>query len=657
MISLYLSPRLRGLAARSALCLIPLLWGTATPAQAEDPATVHTLPEMVISASRVPVSADEVGSAVSVVTAEELEQRQIRVVSDMLRDLPGLAVSRTGPVGALTQLRIRGAESNQTLVLIDGMEVNDPASGSEFDFGNLLNAEIERIEILRGPQSALYGSDALGGVVNIVTKKPEPGLSVTGRGELGSFATKDGLLNLGYGGEGFYLSGTVNRFATNGVSAADARNGNGEADGYDNTTGRLKLGLQPFEGLEIDAVGMLVDSARDSDMDTLFVGAVDSDDTSESLQKYGQVQAKLTLFDGAWEQTARANQVVSETDFFDGVGAKTFTSDGNKTKFDYQSAFFAATPDVAQAEHTLILAAEREREELFTNSGFSGPSNRHIVNRSYTGEYRLSLWERVFLSGSLRHDDNDELFEDETTYRGTAAYLHRETGTRLHASLGRGVKNPTLFELFGATPAFTGNPNLKAERSLGWDIGVEHPFLDERVLLDVTYFQNRIEDLIQGGGNSAVNLSGTSKIQGIEVTASLDPFPGLRVDLAYTFTDGEDANGDRLVRRARHIASANANYSFDIWQRPANLNLGVRYNGDQQDTMFENYFPLQTRSVTLGGYTLVNLAASWQVRDGVELFARGENLLDENYQEVFGYGAPGLAGFAGVRVSFGPSAR
>ena len=615
--------------------------------------TVVTQPEVVVSASRVPVATEEVGSAVTVITAEELEQRQVRIVSDVLRDVPGVAVSRTGPTGAFTQVRIRGAEGNQTLVIIDGIEVNNPAGGSEFDFANLLNSDLARIEVLRGPQSALYGSDAIGGVVNVVSERPEDGFSFLGRGEGGSFNTGSGLMNAGYGGENFYGSATIDHFTTGGVSVAEERNGNTEEDGYENTTMRLKGGVTLFDDmLELEAVGYRVDSTRDGDASALIVGAVDSDDTSDTLQHFGLASAKLKLFDGAWEHIARASFVHVDTDFFDGNDNQTFSSNGEKDKFDYQTNLFFSTPQFADAEHTLTFLAEREREDQ--RSGGATFNNVEIVNYGYAGEYRLGLWDRLFLSGGLRYDDNDDLFDNETTYRATAAYLHRETGTRLHGSVGRGVKNPTLFELFGFTANFTGNPNLEPEKSFGWDVGVEQSFWDDRVLIDVTYFNNEIEDLITGSGNTAINLEGENEIQGVEVSAAAEPIQGLRFDIAYTFTDAEDDNGDDLTRRPKHVASFNANYAFDLYNRPANLNFGVRFSGKQDDTVLLGFGPGQTRTETLDSFTLVNIGASYEIADGISLFARGENLLDDNYQEVFGFGTPGIAGYAGVRIKLGP---
>ncbi|HEX9810406.1 MAG TPA: TonB-dependent receptor, partial [Alphaproteobacteria bacterium] len=618
--------------------------GTATPG-----------PEIVVSASRVPLPTHESGSAVTVLTGEQLEARGIRIVSDVLRDVPGLAVSRTGSVGGFTQVRIRGAEGNHTLVLIDGIEVNNPAGGSEFDFAHLLAAEIARIEVLRGPQSALYGSDAIGGVINIVTKRPGRGWSATGRGEAGSFSTWDGLGHVGYGGERFYVGATFDRFATGGISEADRDNGNFEEDSYDNATTHLKAGLRPMRNLEIEAVAMHIDSERDTDDSAVIVNAVDGDGSSATLQRYGLARAKWTLMGGAWEHILRAAYTEDGTEFFDGSGTKTFENQGRKTKFDYQTNVFFATPGIADAEHTFTLAAEREEDEQFTESDFFGPNTVSIENDGYVGEYRVALWNRLFLSAGLRFDDNDELFSDEVTWRGTAAYLHEPWRTRFHASIGRGVKNPTLFELFGATPTFTGNPDLEPEESIGFDVGTEHSMLGGRLVADVTYFHNRFENFIDGIGETATNLPGITRAHGIEVTVAYEPIPSLRIDGAYTFTDTEDAEGNRLIRRARHIASLNAAYGFDLDRRPATVNLGIRYNGDQTDRVFDSFFPVVERGVKLEGYALVNLALSWRIAPNLEVFARGENLLDQNYQDVFGFGTPGFAAYGGLRVRFGPA--
>jgi len=635
------------LAARAVATFLAVL---PSAVAADDP-SLH--PEVVVSASRVPVATRESGSAVTVITEKQLDDRQVRIVSDVLRDVPGVAVNRSGPMGTLTQVRLRGAEGNQTLVLIDGIEVNNPAAASEFQFQDLLNAGIARIEVLRGPQSALWGSDAIGGVINIVTKRPESGWSLTAQAEGGSFATTDGLAHVGYGGDRLSFSGTVKRFETAGVSIADADAGNPEKDGYENLTGHVKAGIKPTRNFEIEIVGMRIDSELDNDDSAAVVNITDGDTTSETLQTYGLAKAKLVLADGAWEHILRTAYAKDEKEFFDGTGANTFSSHGTKKKTDYQTNVLFETPAFAAAKHTVTFALERETDTQFTDSAFSGPRTVSVDNTGYVGEYRLGLWDRLFLSAALRHDDNDSLFDDATTWRTTLAYLVKPSGTRLHASAGTGAKNPTLFELFGATPTFTGNPNLSPETAFGFDAGIEQQLFDRRVVVDATVFANWIEDLISGSGNTAVNLPGTSRTRGVELTLAAKPRPDIRIDLGYTFLETRDADGISLIRRPKHIASLNALYSFRILDRPATANVGIRYNGDQTDTVFNSFFPVEIETKKLEGYTLLNAGFAWQVTDRLQIFARGENLLDEHYQEVFGYGAPGLGVFAGLRVKLG----
>jgi vitamin B12 transporter len=626
------------------------LFGPA-PVAAADAPSLH--PEVVVSASRVPVAARESGSAVTVITADQLEERQVRIVSDVLRDVPGLAVNRSGSIGAVTQVRLRGTEGNQTLVLIDGIEVNNPAGASEFQFQNLLNAGIARIEVLRGPQSALWGSDAIGGVINILTTRPGKGWAAVARGEGGSFETLDGLAHIAYGEDRLYVSATLDRLETAGVSIADADAGNPETDAYENLTGRIKAGIKPTRNFEIELVGMRVASELANDDSAAVVNVTDGDTTSETVQTYGLAKARLVLADGAWEHILRTAYAKEESEFFDGAGANTFSSHGTKVKSDYQTNVLFATPGLARAKHTLTFAVERETDKQFTASAFSGPRLVSVRNMGYVGEYRIALWDRLFLSAALRYDDNDPLFDDAATWRATVAYDVVPNATRLHASAGTGAKNPTLFELFGATPTFTGNPNLSPETATGFDIGIEQRFFGGRAVVDATVFANRIEDLIQGSGNTAVNLPGLSKTRGLELSLAAKPHPRIRLDLAYTFLETRDADGISLVRRPKHIASLNAHYRFRIMGRPATANIGLRYNGDQTDTVFNSFFPVEIETKRLEGYTLVNAGLTWQVADRLEIFARGENLLDEHYQEVYGYGAPGLGVFAGLKLSLG----
>jgi vitamin B12 transporter len=637
------SPRRRGIATAilplAALYAMKIL---AVPTGAL--AQVSTAPEMVVSASRIPVPAEAVGSAVTVIRGDTIARRQDAAVADSLRTVPGLAVNRTGGFGANSQVRIRGSEGNQTLVIVDGIEIGDPANGSEYDFGDMLAYEIDRIEVLRGPQSALWGSDAIGGVVNIVTRPgrgdPEAGAAV----EVGSFDTRSASASYRRGNPDYHFSVFGTGAWTHGVSAANAERGNSETDGYQNQTVHVKAGFNPAENLEVGGVFRATDAVTDTDGFTST--AVDRDNHTNTLQRYGRGFGTLSLLDGRWIHTASVASTISRRDNLQNK-AENSTFQGRKHKFDYQTTYSFDVPDALDSRHSITLAAEKEKEFVDAESSTSNV-HRVIHNKGYVVEYRLDLLDRIFLSAAGRHDDAD-FFSDSDTYRLTAAYAHETTATRAHASIGTGIKNPTLFELFGFTATFTGNPNLRPESAFGWDAGVEQA-LGEDAVVDVTFFHNEIDDLINGSGNTAVNLVGVSKINGIETTASYQLSPDVRLNAAYTWSIGEDASGRELVRRPKHVASAAATYDFDAWQRPATLTVGVNFHGERTDNEFDAAF--NTTRVTLESYSLVRVASEIELRPGLSATARIENLLDQSYEESLSFGSTGRGIFAGLRARF-----
>ncbi|MBP5856237.1 TonB-dependent receptor [Marivibrio halodurans] len=626
------------------IALLAGLGTTSAQGTGEAAGTVLSLSPIVVSASRVPLPAERVGSAVTVITAEEIERRGDRFVADILRDVPGLAVNRTGAAGALTAVRIRGAEADHTLVIVDGVEVNDPSAGSDYDFARLMAQDIERIEILRGPQSALWGSDAIGGVINIVTKRGDAAPSGSVEVEGGSFGTRRTSAALRGGGERFNLSGSVQRYRTDGISNAAASRGNHEADGYKNDTASLKGSVRPIDEIEVEGMARYTRAFFETDGFTGGPGAFDQIADTTTRQKYGRIGVTVDPFDGTW--THRASLAYTgDRDESTTNGTTSSTAYGTKVKQDYETTVRFDTPDVGNAEHVLTFLAEREKERM--EASFLAQDEISTTNDGFAGEYNLGLWDALYLSGSLRRDESDR-FDGETTYRGTAAYVVDDWGTRFHGSYGTGIKNPTLTELFGYTNNFVGNPNLKPERARGWDIGVEQRFWDDRARIDVTYFRNRVEDLITGSGNTAINLNGTSPAEGVEITGDIAVTDAIDLSAAYTYTDAETATGVEQVRRPTHTASMSVNWRF--LEDRANLNLGVDYTGAFTDFAFS---PTYVRSIVeMEAYTLVSLQGSYEVADGVELFARGENLLDEDYEEVFTYGTAGRAGYAGLRLSF-----
>jgi vitamin B12 transporter len=637
------SPAFRSIRRRLLLAGLAILaCGPAVAWAADAPVR---LPEISVTANRTATPLDEVGSTVTVITREQLQDRQTALVSDVLREVPGLAVSRTGAVGNLTQLRIRGAEANHTLVLIDGIEANDPANSSEFDFAHLLAADIDRIEVLRGPQSALYGSDAIGGVINIVTRRGSGRPAARAGIEAGSHNTIQTNASVGGGGERYdFMLGGV-RYRTDGISTADERRGNPENDGYRNDSLYSKFGFAPAENLDFSFAGRFTDYYMQGDDFVGGTGAVDASSDARARQFYGRGQGRLTLLDGHWEHILGIGYTHAATDYLTD-DAVTSRYRGVKRKYDYQTNILFDTPAVADAGHTVTLLAEREDENVRARSAYSN-IDRDIASEGYVALYKLDLFRRLFLTGAVREDTHD-LFADATTYRLTAAWALPDGDTKLRASWGTGVKNPSMFELYGYTQTYQGNPNLKPEQGRGWDAGIDRDLWNGRASAGLTYFDERIDNLIQGTGTSSANVGGQSHSNGIEASLAVRPVEALTLRGSYTFMRTRSPTGEQLVRRPAQMASFNADYRF--LDKKANVDLGVVFNGRQADTAYTPSY--STYRVALGSYTLVNLAGGYRLTDSVELTARIENLFDARYEEVYTYGTPGRTAYAGLRMTF-----
>ncbi|BCW90686.1 Vitamin B12 transporter BtuB [Alphaproteobacteria bacterium SO-S41] len=618
----------------------------ATPEEADE--------EIVVTgASRVAIRVDQSGSAVSVLTAGDLEARQTRFVSDVLREIPGVAINRSGPAGGTTQLRLRGAEGNHTLVVIDGIEVNEPFNG-EFDFSGLMADDIERIEVIRGQQSALYGSDAIGGVVNIVTRRGNGPFNGAARLEGGSFGTFAGLARFGYGDDKVDVSGSYGYYDTDGTPTA--RTG-AENDGYENQTLRFKADAELAKGFTISLAARAVNSKGETDPQDFTFGSptqgfvIDGDDTYKEEARYWRAAANLDLFDGMWKQQLEVQGTNVERQSFSG-GFESFSPKGERLKFGYQSSLFFGEGDRQQR---LTFAFDHEKETYLNRpvGGFVSTANneRELTTNGYVLEYGGSFG-ALDLGAAVRHDENDG-FDDATTWRATASYRISDWGTRLRARAGTGVKNPTNFELFGYDPGtFIGNAALKPEQSEGWEVGFDQAFLDGKALIAVTYFNSRLTDEITtlftpSFESTPVNLATDSVQRGIEVELHAELTDQLSLTAAYTYLHARQ-DGVEEVRRPPNTASVNLTYAF-AGDRGL-IDLGVRYNGEMTDSEF--IFATPADVVTLESFTLVNLSASYKIYDGVEIFARGENLLDEKYEEVFSYVGQGAAGYAGMKVSF-----
>jgi len=614
---------------------------------------------VVTTAGLAGVEGKKVGSSFTEITNEQLQNSGSVYISDALRQVPGLSVSRSGGFGSITQLRMRGAEANHVLVLIDGIEVSNPVQG-EYDFAGLLANNVERIEILRGPQSALWGSNATAGVINIITKKAQQGLHSSLFVEGGSFSTYNLAGGLTYGSKRFRAALNASYFSTEGSNISEFGS---EEDGENNFTASFKGDVDILKNLNVEGVLRYTDRKAQFDpQDFAFPTTptqglvIDGDRETDSREVFGRISATLSLLDGHWQQ--KFSGAITDVKL-DSLADKLKTSgtEGRRDSMSYLSTLKFDTVSLANANHTVSGLIERKHETFRNTSSSANPSQARERERSLygvAGEYRVDLFEQLFLSAAVRYDENDT-FDDATTYRLTAAYLVPDTNTRFHVSVGTGVTNPTFYEQFGFDPlTFDGNPDLKPEKSFGWDIGFEQKFFKGQLGVDVTYFNARLENEIYSTfdfstfRSSVGNLDGTSRRRGVEVSVSANPFDFLDLKASYTYTRSEDANGNTEVRRPKHIASFDATSRF--YDDKFTINLGVKYNGKNEDLEFISSTP-ETR-VILNDYFLINVSASYKISENIKWNARIENTFDEDYQDVFSYNSPGLNAYTGLQVNF-----
>jgi vitamin B12 transporter len=624
----------------------PVRPAAAAPAAAESAQTEP--PEAV---GGIPL--DRVGSAVTVVTGKDLERQQIRNAHDALRSLPGVSVSQSGGPGNITSVRLRGAESRHTLVVIDGVEVNSAADGA-FDFSNLSAADIERIEVLRGPQSALYGSGAVGGVVSISTKSGRGPLSLAITNEVGTQNSFGTTARLSGGTDTAWGSLIVQRRDTDGFNVSVAGD---EADGSRVSSFTFRGGLALSPNFKVEAT--LREHNTRAEFDDGSKGklkgfSVPSDEPSvgDARLRVGSLQATLETFDRSWIHKFHLNGTETVREDSTSFGFSELTS--TNQKIGYTSTLRLGHP-TSPIQHFLTGLIER-RIETFEQPT-SNVAKLEMERNSIAGEIRGEYFTNLSVTASLRHDGND-FFQDFTTWNVNASFKIPGTVFRLHSGVGTGVKYPGFADLFGTFSSFVPNPGLVPEESFGYDFGVEATLLGGRAILDVTYFRANLTNEIRleptgvGFDFKPINLPGESRRDGVEFAARYRLIDDLTLGAAYTFLIAEESDGLQDVRRPRHSGRLDANYVFANGR--GNANVAAIYNGSIRDFAFFPFPPGGSTRIALDDYWLINVAASYKLQPGVEVFGRVENLLDQDYQEVFGFNAtPGIAAFAGVKLTFG----
>ena len=631
-------------AAASTLALLP----AALQAETTDPqgAKIPGSDAIVVTANRTARPIAEVGASVTVISEEEIITRQASDVVDILRTVPGVTFNRNGGIGTATGVSIRGAQSAQTVVLVDGIKINDPSSiGGGFDFGPLLTGNIARIEVVRGSQSVLYGSQAIGGVVNLLTRAPTEELGVFARAEYGSRDTAEFVGNVSgkFGPVAASLGGTY--FTTNGFSTFNEDRGGVENDGFESFGVNGKALVEITDNVSLDLRAFYADGETEIDGFLPDFSFGDTGEVSFREDFVGYAGINAALLDGAFRNRIGFGYAdIDRRNFNNDTNFETFTGSGETRRFEYQGVIDAG--DVAE----FVIGAEREESEYSSVSFGTVTEPQDAWINSIYAEITASPFEGLSLTGGLRYDDTDT-FGSATIFAASGAYSPNGGATVLRASYGEGFKAPSLFQRFSDF----GNPGLTAEKSESWDAGITHSFLDGAAQVGVTYFERDGTNEIGFAGCDAsipvcndpatprpfgtyVNVDSVSA-DGWEFSVALRPVDGFDLALNYTTISAfDDTTGNRLARRAKDTASLVADYQTD-----SGFGFGVTVSmvGDSFDDGFN--------TVSIDGYFVGEVRASYAVTNALEIFGRIENVTNEDYETVANFGTPGRAVFGGVR--------
>lgn len=638
---------------RAAACLLPISLCAAAVA---DDAPAPVVESVVISATRIELPLSKVGDSVTLLTPATVNASQKKTVADLLVTTPGVTLSRNGGLGGTTSLRIRGGESDQTTVLIDGVKLNDPSSpGGGYDFAHLLTSDIARIEVLRGPQSTLWGSQAIGGVVNIVTQEPQGPLSASVSAEGGSRSTGRVSMRAQEGGERFGWSAGGGYLTTDGISAFDADLGGRERDGYRNVgfSARGLMNLTDNVSAELRSTWSKARNEFDGFSPPLFAfGDTREYGDTEELVSYAGLKA-FAFGDRLQNRIGFAYTDTDRENFDpDALVRKTFDASGRNERWEYQG-----TITITQ-NSSATFGLESERSQLSTASPSSFDPNptpfAHSVRiDSAYGELQFAPLTALSVTVGERYDDHDTFGNNASGHAAVA--WSPTTSTIVRASHGEGFKAPTLFQLFSEF----GNEALQPESAHAWDAGIEQR-ITRNVTLSATYFARETVNIIDFVSCFGVvsarctaqpdgyydNVQRTST-DGVELAVAAVIGERLRVSANYTNADATNdvrgsANfGRQLARRPRETASGEISYD---WNFGLTTTIAVQHAGRSYDNAANTF--------ALDGYTLVDLRAAYEFSPELELYGRIENLADEDYETTLRYGSEGRGAFAGFRWNF-----
>ena len=596
--------------------------------------------EIVVTAARTPEEAGDTPATVTIIDRKRIERLGEPLVPSLLRLSPSIAVATSGPAGSLTEVRIRGAENNHTLLFVDGIRANDPATGNQPRF-ELLNADLaSRIDVVRGPQSALWGSEAIGGVIAVNGAQAAP---LAASAESGSFGF--GRASASGSGEGLALG--VGWQQARGIDSFD---GSGDRDGYRNLSGRASGAWRLTPSVEVGASAFALTGRSEFDG---YIGFNRGDtlDSGRNRLVAGRLWSSFGKPDAKWRGTVSVSLLGSSNRNFLADDEINRTRGGRWTMNGQTEHRFATGP----IAHTLIAALEHERESFGAHDTiYLGGTNqdRDRNHQALTLEWRGETGR--FVGDVALRRDRFNRFADATTLRASAlAKLGK--GFAVAASYGEGIAQPTFFDLYGFFPgSFVGNPGLKPERSGGGELSLR--FRGDRVWGSVTGYRQRLREEIVDVFDSTtfisttVNREGSSRRAGVEAEAGWSPSESLRLTATYAYLDASEpgsAGGLQVteLRRPKHSGSVAADGTAGRWIYGAALTYAGRH-GDVRDS-----YPYDR--VTLGAYWLAGARVAYRANDRIELFARAANAFDADYQDVFGYRTEGRSIYAGLRIAAG----
>lgn len=610
-----------------------------------------SLSDVLVTATKFPTEVQNISSSYSIIDKSLIQRSNSSTVLQLLREVPGISIAQQGGLGKLNSLFMRGANANHTLVLIDGVEVNDPSSPSNaFDLSNLQTSNIERIEIVRGPQSTLYGSDALAGIINVFTEQGS---------EINKFSLQtEGGSNSYYRGSGqltgsyslFNYSINFSRLATEGISAANEKYGNTEKDGYSNNSFSSFLSAQVFDNLKFSLNYRHTNSSADLDQGTQF--GDDPNYTYDIEENIFNAAVNYDLFDNKWKQKfsgsvlRRISKSIDEPDDNNPGSATNFTN-ATRTKFEWlNNLTFIPHNVITLGLETELEKANTEYISISEWGPFESvfPSQQMRTNSAFL-QNQLILDGGFSTIAGIRFDDNEK-FGSHSTYKLGTSFFYDKTNTKLKANYGTGFKAPSLFYLFD--PAF-GNPDLNPEENTGWDLGFEQYFFGSGFAFGATYFSMKFENMFGFDQNFVTININEAETKGIEsfVTYQSNNF---YANLTYTYTDAVDLSSEqesKLIRRPKDKLTLSL--SYNPIER-LNLNTSIRYIGEREDEDFSS-FP--SARVKLESYTIVDFTVNYKLISNLKLFGRVENLFDTDYEEVLFYGTPGRSFYAGLVFDLG----